>query len=168
MVKGKTYFVICLVLSTLCLAAGYGMAGKWVGVGIAFITGGAWLLTRKYPDTGLAHGCFVVSICLAVAGLLTGSPPFWMICGSAGALTVWDLALLEIALSGSAAGDRTLRFEKNHLQSLALAVGCGLTAAIVGGFLKFQVPFLVMLLLIGLLVFGFERIWSTINKGGSA
>jgi hypothetical protein len=34
--------------------------------------------------------------------------------------------------------------------------------------LKFQVPFLVMLLLIGLLVFGFERIWSTFNKGGSA
>src|SRR5690242_12926307 len=45
----KTLFIICLILSVLCLAAGYGIAGHWFGAMLAILTGPAWLLVRKYP-----------------------------------------------------------------------------------------------------------------------
>ena len=59
----KIFFVICLVVSMLCLAAGYGIAGQWIGAVIAIITGLAWLLARKYP--GLRAAVHLsVGVCL--------------------------------------------------------------------------------------------------------
>jgi hypothetical protein len=66
----KTYFVVCLAGSLLCLIAGYGITGHWVGAVIAIITGAAWLFARKYPSSGLPFICLLLSVCLALAGLL--------------------------------------------------------------------------------------------------
>ena len=66
----KTFFVVCLVISVLCLAAGYGIAGQWIGAVMAIITGLAWLLARKYPASGLPLICLLASVCLAVVGQL--------------------------------------------------------------------------------------------------
>ena len=160
----KKFFVICVAVSILCLFAGYGIAGQWIGAVIATITGLAWLPARKYPDSGLPDICLVVSVCLAVVGRLNGSPPFLMICGSAVALAVWDLTFLNDALSSNSDGDQTRQYESKHLQSLALALGCGLIVAFVGRLLNPQIPFIVMMLFIALVIFGLERIWDTIKK----
>ena len=59
----KTFFILCLVVSMLCLAVGYGIAGQWIGAVTAIVTGLAWLLARKYPDfRAAAH--LSVSVCL--------------------------------------------------------------------------------------------------------
>jgi hypothetical protein len=160
----KTLFVICLVVSMLCLAAGYGIAGQWIGAVIAVITGLAWLPARKYPASGLPFICLAVSVCLAVVGRLSGSPFLLMICGSGFALAVWDLVFLDDALGSNSFGEQTRRFENKHLQALALALGCGLIVAFVGRLINFRIPFMVMMLLVALLIFGLERIWSTIKK----
>ena len=161
----KPFFAVCLVVSVLCLAAGYGIAGQWIGKVMAIMTGLAWLLARKYPASGLPLICLLVSICLAVVGRLIGSPPVLMICGSGVALAVWDLLFLDHALGGRSFGEQTRRFENKHLQSLVIALGSGLLVAFLGRLLNLQTPFVILMLFVALAAFGLDRIWSYIKKG---
>jgi hypothetical protein len=160
----KTLFVVCLVVSTLCLTGGYGSAGQWIGAVIAITSGLAWLPARKYPVSWLPHLCLITSVGLAVTGQLTGAPSLLMICGAGFALAAWDLILLDGALGTYSAGEQSRRYEIKHIQSLALALGAGLLAAFLGGVLTLRIPFVAMLLFVALVVFGFDRLWSTIKK----
>jgi hypothetical protein len=160
----KTFFVVCPVVSMLCLTAGYGFAGQWVGAALAMISGLAWLPARKYPASGLPHLCLIASVALAMIGQLTGTPPLLMIIGSGFALAVWDLILLDAALGKNSSGEQIRRYENKHLQSLALALGSGLLVAFLGGLLHFQIPFVAMLLFVALVIFGFDRVWRTMKK----
>jgi hypothetical protein len=63
----------------------------------------------------------MVSIGLAVARQLTGVSLWLMMCGSAVALAVYDLFLLDITLGSNSSGEQTRHYENHHLQSLALA-----------------------------------------------
>jgi len=160
----KAFLLICLVVSILCLTAGYGFAGQWIGVAIAIILGLVWLFARKYPVSSLPHLCLFASVGLAVAGQLTGTPSLLMICGSGFGLAVWDLILLEGALGANSSEGQVGRFADRHLQSLALALGAGLLVTFLGSFLNLQIPFLAMMLLVALVIFGFDRVWGTIKK----
>jgi len=168
----KTLFFICLAISMGCLAAGYGIAGLWIGAIITIISGLVWLLARKYPFSWLPHICLSVSVGLTVVGLLTGAVPWLMICGSGFALAAWDLLSLEDALRNISYNEQTRRYENKHLQLLTLAVGLGLMLALVGRTLNFEIPFMesthnfsmVMLLLAALVIFGFERLWAALKK----
>jgi hypothetical protein len=160
----KLGFVACLIVSTLCLAAGYALAGQWLGAVLAILAAPAWLFARKYPFSWLPFICLSMSIGLAVIGRLLGSPPWLMICSSALALAVWDLLLLNVSLAGCASGEQTRRYENKHLQSLALAVGSGLFATFLGRLLNLQVPFLFLALLVALAVLGLDRIWGYLKK----
>ena len=161
----KIFFVVCLVVSVLCLAVGYGLAGQWVGAVIAIISSFAWLLARKYPTSQLPLICLLVSICLAVIGRLTGSPPWLMICGSGVALALYDLLYLDVALGSNSFGEQTRRYENKHLQSLALALGSGLLVVFLGRLLlRLQVSFFVLVFFVILAVFGLDRAWGYIKK----
>ena len=160
----KIFFVVCLVTSVLCLAVGYGLTGQWVGVVMAILTGLAWLLARKYPTAGLPLICLLASICLAVAGQLTGAAPWLMIGGSAVALAVYDLLLLNVALGSISSGEQTRHYENKHLQALVLALGFGLLGVFLGRWLHLQVPFLGVVLFVALTVFGLNRVWGYIEK----
>ena len=160
----KIFFVVCLIVSMLCLSAGYGLSDQWIGAMIAIIAGLTWLPARKYPASWLPLVCLIASIGLAVTGQLTGLSSWLMICGSGFALAVWDLVLLERALGTNSAGEQTRRYEIKHLQSLALALGAGLLAALVGGVLHLQIPFVAMMLSVALILFGLDRVWRTIRK----
>lgn len=160
----KTFFVVCLVVSLLCITAGYGFAGRWIGAAIAITSGLAWLHARKYPDSWPPHLCLITSVGLAVTGQLTGTPPLLMIGGSGFALAAWDLILLDGALGTHSVGEQSRRYEIKHIQSLALALGAGLLVAFLGRMLHLQIPFAAMLLFVALVIFGFDRIWGTIKK----
>jgi hypothetical protein len=160
----KTLFVVSLVASAFCLAAGFGLVGRWIGVGLAILVGLAWLLARKYPATWLPFICLLASVCLAVAGQLSGSSPVLMLWGVGAALAAWDLLLLNVSLDHAAFREQTSRHENRHLQALALALGCGLGVASFGRLLHIQLPFLVLLLLVVLAIFGLDRIWGYIKK----
>jgi len=160
----KIFFAICLVVSVLCLAAGYGIAGHWIGTALAIITGLAWLLARKYPASWLPFICLLGSIGLAVVGRLTGALPVLMICGSAIALAVWDLLSLDVALGSASLGEQTRQYEASHLQSLALALGSGLLGVFLGRLLQLQIPFFILVFFVALVVFGLDRAWGYIKK----
>jgi hypothetical protein len=49
MTTRKIFFAISLAAMVLCLIAGYGIAGQWIGVVITIIIGLGWLLGLKYP-----------------------------------------------------------------------------------------------------------------------
>jgi len=160
----KTFLVVCLVVLLLCLMAGYGFAGQWIGGVIALTSGLAWLPARKYPASWIPHLCLITSVGLAVTGQLTGASPLLMICGSGFALAAWDLILLDGALSTHSVVEQSERYELKHIQSLALALGAGLLVAFLGGMLNLQIPFVVMMLFVALVIFGFDRVWATIKK----
>ena len=132
----KIAFVICLVILILSLVSGYIIAGQWIGAVIAIIIGSAWLLAKKYPNSSLLFICLLLSVCLAVAGRLIGSPPLLMICSSGAALVVWDLLFLDRALGKRTLEEQTRRFEHQHLQSLMIAVGVWTFDGILWTFIK--------------------------------
>jgi hypothetical protein len=160
----KTFFAVCLAASVFCLAVGYGLAGQWLGAVMAIMTGLAWVLARKYLTSWLPLICLLVSICLAVVGVLTGALPWLMICGSAVALVVYDLFLLDIALGSSSSGEQTRHYENQHLQSLALALGSGLLMVFLGRLLRLELSFFVLVVFVAVAVFGLARVWGYIEK----
>ena len=162
----KTFFIICLIISVLCLAAGYWIPGHWLGAMIAILIGPAWLLARKYPDSPLPLVCLLGSVGFAVVGRLIGAPPLLMIFGSAVALAVWDLLLLDSALGNNSSAEQTCHYENKHLQSLTLALGSGLLATLLGSFLKIQIPFIVLMLFITFILFALDRVWGYIKNTG--
>lgn len=164
----KTFLVICLILSVLCLAVGYGIAGQWIGAALAILMGPAWWLARRHPRSWLPFACLLGSVGLAVAGRLIGSPPLWMIFGSTGSLAVWDLVFLDSAPGNPSSVEQTRHYEKQHLQSLLLALSCGLLGTLLGRFLHLRISFLVLLLFVIFLLFALDRVWGYIKKTGNA
>ena len=162
----KTIFAICLVSSAFCLISGYILSGQWIGAVIVLICNSIWLLARKYAAYWLAHFCLLGSVCLAVVGILTGSPPFLMIIGLGLALAVWDLFFLVVALDSNSSGEQTRQYENKHIQSLAIALGAGLLLVLLARLIHFQTSFIILALLILLVIFGLSRVWGYIKKRG--
>jgi hypothetical protein len=163
MTHRNIFLFASLAFSTFCLAAGYVLAGQWIGVMVALITGLTWLYARKNPALWLSHLCLLASVCLTMVGILAGGSPMLMLLGSGVALAVWDLVLLNNALKSSIFGGQTRRYENKHLQSLALAIGSGLLVALLGRWLHLEVPFVMLMLFVALVIFGLDRIWSYIK-----
>jgi hypothetical protein len=164
----KTLFVICLVLCVLCLAAGYALAGGWGGAALSILIGPAWWFARKFPTSWGPFFCLFGSAGLAVAGILLGSPPVFMISGSAAALAAWDLVWLESAVGGQPEMEQTRQYEKEHLRSLAQAVGGGLSGELLGRLIRVDIPFIVLMSLSIFLVFALDRVWSYVKKTGKS
>ena len=152
------------MISLLCLAAGYGSAGYWVGIAIAILMAPAWWVAQKDPASPLPTLCLSVSVALAVAGRLIGCSPALMIFASAAALAAWDLVFLDLSAGNHSSGEPTRLYEKRHLQSLLMALGLALLAIVVGRFVHIQLHFLVLLFSLDFILFALDRVWGYIKK----
>jgi hypothetical protein len=161
----KIFFFICMIISALCLTAGYAVTAQWIGALVSILMVPTWLLARKYPSSWLPLISLLTSVGLAVVGILTGAPFQLMIFGSAFSLAVWDLISLNAALGSNSSGEQTRQYENAHLRSLALALGFGLLVSSLGGLLNLQMPFIGLLLFTALALFGLDRVWAYIKKG---
>jgi hypothetical protein len=150
----------------LCLATSYGIAGQWVGAAMAILMGPAWWFARNQPGSWLPFVCLFGSVGLAAAGTLFGAPPLGMILGSALSLAVWDLLLFNATLGNRSSSQQTRQYEKEHLQSLMLALGGGLIPTLLGRFLHIQISFFGLLLLAIVFLFALDRVWGYIKKTG--
>ena len=162
----NTLFVICLVLSVLCLAAGYALARGWIGAALSILLGPVWWFARRSPTSWGPFLCLFGSAGLAAAGTLLGSPPVLMILGAAAALAAWDLVSLMSALGGGAEMEPSRQYEKAHMRSLTLAVGGGLFVALLGRLIRVDIPFIVLMSLSIFLVFAMDRVWFYVKKTG--
>ena len=160
----KALFVICVIISVLSLAGGYGTAGYWIGAAIAILMGPAWWFAQKYPASALSTVCLFIPVGLAVVGSLIGCSPLLMIFGSAAALAAWDLVLLDSAVGNTSSVEQTRHYENKHLQSLLMALGFALFAIVMGRFVNIQLPFVVLLLSLAFTLFALDRVWGYIKK----
>lgn len=160
----KLLFFMAWFALMLSLAIGYGLVGHWVGVALAGAVGLGWVVALEYPEAWLTFTCLTLSIGLAVVGRLTGATPGWMLCAAGLALAVWDLLFLNSALKGSLPAEHTRRYERAYLRALGLALAGGLGVASLGRLLVLRLSFLVLVILIGVVVFGLDRLWIYLRQ----
>jgi hypothetical protein len=159
----KPLLLLSLLISTVCLAAGFGSTGKWIGVLAAVLMVPAWLLAGRSANPWLAFLCLLASLGLAVTGRLLGAAPGLMIPGLAVSLAVWDLTGLDAALRNTSFGEQTRRYEKKHIQSLLLALGFGLFGALLGRLIDLHFPSILLMLLVACALFALDRVWISIK-----
>lgn len=162
-------FLVCLAVSTTCLALGFWNAGKWAALPAVFLSAGLWLFARNSPTGWLPLASLALSAGLAALGTLLGAQPVLAIPGAAFALATWDLALLEHSLKGCPEAEDTRRYEIKHIRSLAFSLTLGLLAAELGLGLQFRIPFGLMLLLAALALYSLDRMTRSFkgrNPGG--
>lgn len=162
----------CPMVAAACLAGGLAYARQGGGASVVAVTSMAVLsalamiFTCRWPFAGLATTALVAFTALAAYGLLIQADSLLMLAGAAAALAGWDLALEEIRRSRDADPDGALAgaLERSHLRSLALAMGAGLLAAVIGQNLQVRLPFIVVALLVGLGVWMLERVLWEVNR----
>lgn len=159
----RILFLLCLVSSACCIAAGYIMIGSWLGAALMVVPCVPALLFRRIPAAWAPAVFLAGSTGIAAAGLLAGAPALMMIAGAAFALGAWDLANLELSLSdGGKAHASAVDFPTHHVwrhvSLLGLSLGAGLIAASAALAIPLRLPFLVMLPLVLLDFFCLERL----------
>jgi hypothetical protein len=165
MPQRKALFLVSLVIALVCLAGGYGTTGQWVGAILVFLIILAWPFSQRFHLTWSAPACLVSLVFLAAAGLLAGAPAFLMIPGAVAALAAWDLLGLDRTMQGSSPSETARQFEQNHIRSLALALGLGVLVAVTGSLLILQFPFIILIGLVLLNLFGLDRVfWYLKNR----
>jgi hypothetical protein len=150
----KALFFICWGLSTLLAVAGFWQIGFWQGEIAAVICAMAWIFVRKK----YLSFCIVSSTALAAAGILLGVPSLFMFLYAGLSLVLWDVTSMDLSLAGNSPRQKTKLYQSMRLRNLSFVLGAGIIAIILGRYLSFQVPFLVMALFIFLAVFSFDRI----------
>jgi len=149
--------LVCVVLSSLCLAAGFAAAGGWPGVVASLLAVAGWLAAQHRDGAWLGSLMLPASVLLAAVGVFVGASPFLMVLGGALALASWDLTQFCHLLAGQAPGPEFSRMVRRHFASLGLVMGAGLLAALASQVVAFQLPFLVIVALVAGLAFILER-----------
>jgi hypothetical protein len=149
----------CLLAALTCLAGGYIMAGHQSVAGAALLPIAALWFVRRYPAAWLPSACLVSLVCLAAGGLFTRAPALLMISGATAALAAWNLVNLDRAVTGSPPSETVVRLEQKHLFTLAAALGLGLLMAAAGKLLAFQIPFVLLIVLVMLDLFSLDRMF---------
>jgi hypothetical protein len=160
----KALFLFCLVISLVCLAGGFGMIGQWIGAVLVFLILLAWPLSNRFHLAWAAPACLVSLVFLAAAGLLEDTPAYLMIPGAAAALAAWDLQDLNCSMQGCSPSETARQFEKNHIRSLAIALGIGVLMAVTGSLITLHVPFAILIGLILLNLYSLDRIFSYLRN----
>ena len=155
----KILALIVWIASCACLGAGYAVNGPAAAVSLVPLI--ICLAGYRWPSKWLITTALLVSICVAAAGLLKGAVQLWMIIGAMLALAGWNLALFDLALSGSSSLEVTALLEKKHFLALGMVFGLGLLLVIAGRLPVLQIPLLGMMLLAALALFALERAWRS-------
>jgi hypothetical protein len=154
----KILSLLCPALSSLFLAIGYPLSGGWAAAGVGLTTFVVWLAVRRWSSTWTASLGLVVSTAAAAIGVTTGGLSAWLLISAALSLASWDLILLDASLANNSPPILTGRLDEIHYRYLALALGSGLLVGLAGRMVHFHIPFILMLLLVGLIYFSLDRL----------
>lgn len=141
----KSYMIlqrICLLASVACLGIPYLLAGNWLIILFFLAMAGFWIFMKKRSASWTASILLVIFVLLAAGGVLANSPTPLMIVACTAALAWWDLTNFGESLVADQPPETIVLLERDHLQSLALAVSAGLILAIGSSYLDLQVPFI--------------------------
>ncbi len=162
MVLRIVFRLVCLLLTALCLAIGAAAVGLWISIAAGLAAILVWLAAYHCQSTWLPSLALLVSVSLAAGGLIAGATPVLMQLAAILALVDWDLAIFGQAVGPRSTGVTLL--EKIHYQNLALAVGLALLVIFIGRTIKFQIPFIGMIILVILAIISLGRLWQTLSE----
>lgn len=190
MTPGSLARYACPVAAAACLAGGLALAGHVLAASMALLAALSMLLTTRRPAIWLATTSLAVQVVLAAAGMLFHAAPLLVLAGAAFALAAWDLAVEAITRPREAmlhdvklpAGRLPVEpappavppppagfpppdplLERYHLRSLALTLGAGLLLAAIGQNFQLRLPFIAILIAIGLGVWALERFLRSLS-----
>ena len=138
----------CLLVSIVCLALGYTLAGYWP---ILFAIAAMlllWSARKKEATFWAASSLLAVYVLLAMMGVLLKAQLPVMVMGCVSALAWWDLSDFSQSLDGEALPGTTGTLEKRRLQLLALSSAISLGLATIGIWFRMRLPFGVIVLLV--------------------
>ena len=144
---------ICLIITTVCLGAGYILAGYWLILPVFLAMLLFWIFTKNQPVFISASSLLVVFVILAAVGITADLSLILMIVACTAALVSWDLMQFNQRLVANSFHKTNASLEKNHLYSLAIAAFAGLTLALISSYINIQFPFILILFLV-LMVMG--------------
>ena len=160
----KILNLLCLILTALCLSLGYARIGLGMALAAGLVIPVVWLLAYRWPASWFPSIALVVTIGLAVIELLQGAPALLMLAAAVLALVNWDLALLARQPRDSLSIQKFTLLEKNHYQSLLVALGLAFPVMFIGRLVHFHIPFGLMVLLVLLAFFSLMRVWTQFSE----
>jgi hypothetical protein len=160
----KALFLVCLAAATACLAGGYALARAWLGAAAALIPAAGFAFTGKYRAPWIPRLCLIALTGLAAGGIFAKAPVLLMVIGAAAALACWDLVHLDRMMQSAAEPHVSGRVEKKHVQWLGLAIGTGLSLAVIGTLVTLQMPLFFLILLVVLDVISLNFVARSLAK----
>jgi hypothetical protein len=155
---------VCVFVGSALLAIGFTVVSQILAIAVGLILLLIGFSARHWPSSSFSVFTFLVSVCVAVAGVISGALPVCMLLGFTFALASWDLSNLDQFLKNQSTSANMLVLEKLHYQNLLLALGLGLLISIVGRNLQIQFPFAGIIILVFLFIIGLDRIWRTFER----
>jgi len=143
---------VCLLASIACLALAYVPTGDWLVLLVIPAMLLFWVLTKKRSAFWPASSLLTVYVLLALMGV-TRHTPLLLVIGCVFALAGWDLNDLSLGTVGQGPRGAGAELEMRRLQSLALMTGISVALAAVSLWLRLQLSFGAIVLLV-LLVTG--------------
>jgi hypothetical protein len=138
----------CLILTALCLAAGFMLAGYWLILPVLLAIFLLWFLARNKAVFWSASGLLLAMIALAAIGILLGLSRVLMLVACTAALVSWDLIQFTHSIPGIPQRESEAALERYHLQSLALTAFPGFLLAVIGSYVNLDLPFILIIFLV--------------------
>jgi hypothetical protein len=156
----------CILIGTLLLVVGYFQFQlPLVAIGTIAV-GLLWLfLPPRYRTWNASIGLFLFS-CASGIGVWLGLSPVLMAICILGSLSAWDLAGFSHRLLRAAPEDDLSQLVKSHLSQLASLVGISLVLVLLGLFIRINIPFWWLFLLVLAAVFGIMQLVNRMQRGG--
>ena len=155
---------ICLLTSIAALGLPFIFAEYWPIVLFFLAMAGFWFIMKKRSAFWSASIVFITFILLAGVGVLANLSTPLMIIACIAALAWWDLTNFRRSIILGQPLETRLLLERDHLQSLVLAISAGLTLAFVSSYLNLQISFVGMVLIVGFTIGGLTYAMHTLEK----
>jgi hypothetical protein len=177
MIQTMRALSIAISLATAATAAGYLLAGKWVGVFLALLWGSMWVFgflrqasqngtdepagnrLPSHPEipAGAASSALLGFVLLVIAGIWSGVWPGWLLVGLVAALAGWDLDFFASRLRYVREEDAAVAFTQTHLRRLGWVLAISLLLGGLALILHFRLNFGWAMLVALLAVYGLAR-----------
>lgn len=158
--------VLSLIVGGAALAWAYSRAGLDGAARIPILVAASWMVAqwrrwRWFPALGL--GAFIV---LAAYGLWIGLPAGLMVIGAIGGLAAWDLADFTVRLRYASPMDNVRDLERRHVARLLIVVLLGFLLAGIATFVRLQLTFEVVFVLVVLAAVGLAQLLRWLGERG--
>jgi hypothetical protein len=140
--------IICLIITTGCLGAGFILTGYWLILPGLLVNLFIWIYAGYRRVFWMASCSLLVTVFLAAIGIITSLSSILMIVVCSTALVCWDLIHFNQSKAGISPGKTKGTLDRYHLQSLAIATFAGLIVGLSSSYLNLHFPFFVIILLV--------------------